>query len=189
MGWALAKEARRLGARVTVVSGPASAPAPKGIPVIWVESALQMRGQVLGLSKKSNVVIAAAAVTDWRSEKASISKIKRREKRIHLTLVPNPDIIGEVGQMRREQTGVKISQVLVGFALETEKITESAFQKLKRKALDLVVANSPMSLSRKTSRAILIFKDGSLRKLPVLSKERLARVIFKEIGAIYSNAF
>ncbi len=183
MGWALAQEARRLGSWVTVVSGPVSVPPPQGIRVIWVESALEMRAKVLALSKKSDVVIAAAAVTDWRPAKASLSKIKRGKKIFHLTLVPNPDIIGEVGQMKRKRKGDGIPQFLVGFALETEKLASFAFQKLKKKNLDMIVANSPASLSGETSRATLVFKNGSFRKLPALSKVRLARVIFEEIGA------
>ncbi len=182
MGWALAAEAWRLGAKVTVVSGPVSTPPPGKILVQWVETAIEMRNQVLKLAKKADLIVSAAAVTDWRPKKFSPNKIKRREGEVHLALVPNPDIIGEIGKIKKK-SGAKERKfpVLVGFALETHDLERAALKKMREKNLDMIVANSPASLSSERIRATLFLKTGVKKKLSLTTKRLCARSIFNEI--------
>lgn len=178
MGFALAKAARRLGAKVAVVSGPTALAVPAGIKLVPVVTARQMLRQVLARSRRSDVVIGAAAVSDWRFSEISKHKIKRSAAALRLTLTPNPDIIQSAARRRRP------GQIFVGFALETRNIVENARAKLERKGLDLVVANGPKSLAGAGSKAVIVSRSGA-RALPPLSKDRLARAIFKEVEALF----
>ncbi len=184
MGWALASEARRLGAKVTVISGPVSTLPPKGVAVRWVETALEMRRQVLKTAENADLIISAAAVTDWRAKVFSAEKIKKKTGAVELSLIPNPDIIGEVGEIkkRKEAKALKFP-ALIGFALETKDPESSALKKMRGKNLDMIVANSPASLSSENIRATLLLKNGVKRKLTLLPKRLCARAIFKEAEA------
>jgi phosphopantothenoylcysteine decarboxylase/phosphopantothenate--cysteine ligase len=173
MGFALADAARSLGAKVTVVSGPVSLPAPRGVAVVPVETALEMRRETLKRSRAAALVIGAAAVSDWRFAARASRKIKRRPGPLRLTLLPNPDIIREAASRRRP------GQVFVGFALETGRAAARARAKLKAKGLDLVVANGPSSLSSGRIRATLVSREW-LRAIPEGPKSRVARAIVAE---------
>ena len=148
MGFALAAAARRLGARVTVVSGPTALAAPPGVAVVPVETALQMRREVLKRSRRAALVIGAAAVSDWRFARRATHKVKRGPRPPRLTLIANPDIIKDAASLRRP------GQVFVGFALETRRAEEHARRKLARKGLDLVVANGPGNLASARARGV-----------------------------------
>ncbi|MBI3554604.1 MAG: hypothetical protein HY077_19085 [Elusimicrobia bacterium] len=176
MGAALAAQAARLGAKVTMVSGPGAAPAPRGVRLVPVVSGVEMYRAALALSRGSDVVIGAAAVSDWRFESRAQHKIKRDLRPLRLTLIPNPDIIKEVSLKRRPGS----SQIVVGFALETRRRLETARGKLESKGLDLIVANGPSSLSGGKSQAAIIGR-GEVTALPALSKAELARRIMKAI--------
>ncbi|MEK7746901.1 MAG: phosphopantothenoylcysteine decarboxylase, partial [Elusimicrobiota bacterium] len=143
MAFALARLARRRGARVTLVSGPTAAPAPRGLRNVPVVSAEQMRRRVLAECAASDVLIGAAAVGDWRFSRPSARKIKR-EGPLRVTLIPTQDIIAEVG--RRRARGGRAPRVLVGFALESGRPLSRARAKLSAKGLDLVVANGLSTL-------------------------------------------
>lgn len=173
MGFALAGAARALGADVTVVSGPTSLPAPRGVSVIPVETALEMRRETLKRSRAAALVIGAAAVSDWRFSGELKHKLKRKPGPLRLTLVPNPDIIKDAASRRRP------GQVFVGFALETRRAVEHARTKLVKKGLDLVVANGPANLASGRASATLVARD-STRAIPVGSKARVARAIVAE---------
>jgi phosphopantothenoylcysteine decarboxylase/phosphopantothenate--cysteine ligase len=173
MGFALADAARALGARVTVVSGPTALPAPAGVAVVPVVTALQMRRETLKRSRAAVLVIGAAAVSDWRFAATSRHKVKRRPGALRLTVLPNPDIIKDAASLRRP------GQVFVGFALETRRAETHARAKLIRKGLDLVVANGPANLSSGRARAALVTRD-SVRRIPEGSKARVARAIVAE---------
>lgn len=177
MGFALAACARRLGARVTVVSGPTALAAPRGVEVVFVVTALQMRREVLRRVRGAVLVVGAAAVCDWRASRVPRHKIKRAPGRVRLTLVANPDIIKDAAARRRR------GQVFVGFALETRDEAENARAKLARKGLDLVVANGPASLASGRARVTLVCRDGACR-LPEMSKARVARAILTEAGRL-----
>ena len=173
MGFALAAAARALGAEVTVVSGPTALRAPRGVAVVPVATALEMRRETLKRSRAAAIVIGAAAVSDWRFAAASRHKIKRRPGLLRLTLVPNPDIIKDAASRRRP------GQVFVGFALETRRAVAHARAKLVRKGLDLIVANGPASLASGRARATLVSKEA-VRPIPEGPKARVARAIVAE---------
>jgi phosphopantothenoylcysteine decarboxylase/phosphopantothenate--cysteine ligase len=134
MGYALAEAAQRRGARTILVSGPVGLECPSSVEVIQVETAEEMRNAVLAKAGEATVVIAAAAVADFRVKKFAEQKIKR-DGAMHLELEPTPDILAEVTGRRRS------GQMIVGFAAETENVLENARAKLKRKNLDAIVVN------------------------------------------------
>jgi phosphopantothenoylcysteine decarboxylase/phosphopantothenate--cysteine ligase len=170
MGFALACAARSLGAKVTVVSGPTALRAPRGVAVVPVVTALEMRRETLKRSRAALLVIGAAAVCDWRFAAVARHKIKRRAGPLRLTVVPNPDIIKNAAARRRP------GQVFVGFALETRRASEHARAKLVGKGLDLIVANGPENLASGRARATLVSREGVF-PIPEGSKARVARAI------------
>lgn len=133
MGYAVAEAALRRGARVLLVSGPTSLTPPGALEVTRVESAEQMRDAVLDLLPQATIVIKTAAVSDYRPKSASEQKIKRKGS-ITLELEPTADILKEI-------SGRKQSQIVIGFAAETENVLENARQKLASKNLDGIVVN------------------------------------------------
>jgi len=173
MGFALAGAARSLGADVTVVSGPTALRAPRGVAVVPVVTALEMRRETLKRSRAAALVIGAAAVSDWRFAGELKHKLKRKPGKLRLTLVPNPDIIKDAASRRRP------GQVFVGFALETRRAVEHARAKLAGKGLDLVVANGPANLASGRASATLVARD-SVRSIPEGAKARVARAIVAE---------
>ncbi|MBI3117449.1 MAG: bifunctional phosphopantothenoylcysteine decarboxylase/phosphopantothenate--cysteine ligase CoaBC [Candidatus Hydrogenedentes bacterium] len=180
MGRALAQEALRRGASVTVVSGPASAPLPAGATVVKVETAEEMLEAVRETFAACDVFIAAAAVADYRPEQVYIEKHKRDVRGMDVHLVPNPDIAAEMGL--RKTPG----QVLVGFAAETEHLLEQARQKLEKKGLDLIVANSvapaDTAIGAEDAQAALLDAQGHVEDIGRVSKETLARRLFDRIA-------
>ena len=173
MGFALAGAARALGADVTVVSGPTALRAPRGVAVVPVVTALEMRRETLKRSRAAALVIGAAAVSDWRFSGEMKRKLKRKPGPLRLTLVPNPDIIKDAASRRRP------GQVFVGFALETHRAVEHARAKLVRKGLDLVVANGPANLNSGRASATLVSAD-SIRRIPEGTKASVAKTILSE---------
>lgn len=174
MGFALAAAAKAAGAKVTVVSGPTDLVPPPGIRVVKIVTALEMRRETLRRSAKADVVIGAAAVSDWRVATVKAQKIKRNDAPLRLTLIPNPDIIKDAAAKRRP------GQIFVGFALETRRLAAHARGKLARKGLDLVVANGPASLASGRIAATLVAK-GWTRRLPPGPKARVAKTVVAEI--------
>jgi phosphopantothenoylcysteine decarboxylase/phosphopantothenate--cysteine ligase len=132
-GYAIAREAKRRGLDVTLVSGPTALKAPDGVRFVPVESSLDMRKAVLERFKKADCVIMSAAVADWRPVYSAKKKIKKTQKKT-IELVENPDILAQLGARKN-------GRVAVGFALETENLEKNALKKLKDKNLDLIVAN------------------------------------------------
>ncbi len=179
MGYAMAAEALRRGARVTLVTGPTELPPPPGAEVIRVMTAEEMRRAVLEAAAGADVVVMAAAVADWRPSRPWKGKRKKGEKVIRLVLEPTPDILSELGASKGER-------FLVGFAAEWEDLEENARQKLVRKNLDLVVANdvsAPDSgFAVETNRAVLIWRSGEVERLPLMRKEILAREVWERVA-------
>jgi phosphopantothenoylcysteine decarboxylase/phosphopantothenate--cysteine ligase len=134
MGFALAQEAARRGAEVTLVAGPVQLPTPPGVERVDVETAEEMRGAVLDGLERATIVIKTAAVSDYRVESPAKQKLKRGSDPRVLQLVPNPDILAEVARQKGTRT-------VVGFAAETENVLEYARGKLEQKGCDLIVAN------------------------------------------------
>jgi phosphopantothenoylcysteine decarboxylase/phosphopantothenate--cysteine ligase len=181
MGYALARVAAEQGASVTLVSGPVSLTPPAGVEVIRVATALEMLQAVLQRFHETDVVFKAAAVADFRPAAESAQKIKKYDE-LTLTLLKNPDILAELGRRKKQQ-------LLVGFAAETENVAVYAKSKLSAKNLDLIVAND---LTREgagfdvdTNIVQLIFRDGTIKALPLLSKLEVARTILDELRRKY----
>jgi phosphopantothenoylcysteine decarboxylase / phosphopantothenate---cysteine ligase len=159
MGFAIAERAAQRGAQVTLIAGPVSLPTPVGVTRIDVRSAEAMRSalwQVLGSDLAgTDALIMAAAVADYRPRATSPDKLRRQSDGWSLELVPNPDLLAEIGHARQGDR-----PVLVGFALETvsdEKAVASARSKLMSKRVDLVVANrAEESLGRDDTRVLLV---------------------------------
>ena len=134
MGYALADAALRRGAKVVLISGPVAVEAPVGVEVVQVETAEEMRNAVLARAREASVIIAAAAVADFRLRQASVHKIKRNGP-MSLDLEPTPDILAEVAARR------SAAQLLIGFAAETENAIENGRAKLRKKGIDAIVVN------------------------------------------------
>jgi phosphopantothenoylcysteine decarboxylase/phosphopantothenate--cysteine ligase len=159
MGFAIAAALRARGARVTLVAGPVTQPTPQGVARVDVGSALEMRQALwtaLGADlEDADALVMAAAVADYRPKARSSAKLKRSSDDLTLELVPNPDLLAEIGHARKAK-----SPVLVGFALETaedEELVQHARKKLVSKRIDLVVANrAEESLGRDDNRVFLV---------------------------------
>ena len=137
MGYAIAAEAARRGARVVLISGPSSLDTPTGVELVKVRSAADMHDAVLQHATTSDIVVMAAAVADYTPEKAATNKIEKSDGPLDLRLVRTADILGELGRMR----GSSQKPVLVGFAAESGDPVERGRAKLVRKHVDFIVAN------------------------------------------------
>lgn len=180
MGYALAHAASRRGAHVILVSGPACLPVPCGVEMISVVSACEMQAAVVSRVNRCDVVIKAAAVADYRPTERKASKIKKKSDEMTIELVKNPDILAELGAMEQRP-------FLVGFAAETDKLSEYAARKMREKNLDMIVANdvsqSDAGFNVETNRALLLFRDGRSEDCPLMSKDALAEKILDCIVA------
>jgi len=179
MGYALAEAARARGADVLLISGPTALTPPDGIEMLSVTTAEDMRKAVLSRFPWSDTVIMAAAVADFRPVRPSPQKIKKRRGSISsLELEPTDDIL-------RELSGRRTTQLLVGFAAETEDLLAHAQEKLHAKGVDFLVANdvaAPGSgFGSDNNRVILLDRDGHTEKLPLLSKREVADRILNRI--------
>jgi len=176
MGYAIAAEAAGRGADVTLVSANATLPAPVGVRVVEVETALEMRDAVLAAAADAEVVIKAAAVADFRPAAVSASKLKKEgpDAPTAVPLVRNPDILAELGADKR-------GRILVGFAAETDLPEEHGRAKLERKRLDLIVINrvdrADAGFAVDTNEAVLLGADGTRTEIPLSTKSELAAVI------------
>jgi phosphopantothenoylcysteine decarboxylase/phosphopantothenate--cysteine ligase len=175
MGYALARAARDRGAQVTLVSTTGQ-PAPAGAQLVSVETAAEMRDAVLAYMEDGDVLLMAAAVADFRPVTTAAQKIKKEEGHLELALERTPDILAQVAARRRP------GQVMVGFAAETENLVGNAVDKLRRKALDLIVANdAQQAIGAATNQVTLIGADGSVEELPLLSKDQVAEQILDRV--------
>jgi phosphopantothenoylcysteine decarboxylase / phosphopantothenate---cysteine ligase len=182
MGYALAQAAQQRGADVTLISGTTFLPEPFGVRVIKVQTAQEMYEVVLKTFPKTNIFIAAAAVSDYRPETAFKGKLKKTAKPQELNLVLNPDILKIAGEK-------KDKKILVGFAAESENLLPNSKSKLKAKNLDLIVANDitiPESgFEADDNTAVLISKDGAVQELSKMSKLELAEVILDKVKTLF----
>jgi phosphopantothenoylcysteine decarboxylase/phosphopantothenate--cysteine ligase len=184
MGIAVARAAASRGAAVTLVSTVAPAPAgagraPDRIETVLVETAEDMHREVLARFADVDVVVMAAAVADFRPKVVAGEKLKKRDGIPEIVLEPTPDILGALADE-------KTSQLLVGFAAETERVQEHAADKLARKRLDLIVANDVSApdagFEVDTNRAILLDSSGTVEATTLLSKAALAGVILDRVA-------
>ena len=176
MGYALAEAALRRGARVLVVSGPAALTPPDAAEITRIESAEQMREAVLKLLPQATIVIKTAAVADYRPKHTASQKIKRKGT-MTLELEPTTDILAEIARK-------KDSQIVVGFAAETENALENARQKLSSKSLDAIVANdvSREGVGFDSDRnTVTIITHDDVIEVPESTKWEVAQRVLDEI--------
>lgn len=179
MGYAIAEAAARLGAEVTLISGPSALQPPAGVEFFGVESAREMRQLVQEKFPACDIVIKAAAVADYRVKNVSDQKIKKNDAELTLVLEKNPDILKELGEMKQPH------QTLVGFAAETQNLLQYAKGKLEKKNLDMIVANDvskpQAGFNVDTNLIKLLKRDGSIEELPLMSKKELAYIILDRV--------
>ena len=176
MGYAIAEAALRRGARVLLVSGPTAIAAPGAAELTQVETAEEMLAAVLRLLPQSTVVIKTAAVADFRPKAAAAQKIKRKGE-MTLELEPTADILAEVARR-------KTSQVIVGFAAETENVLENARKKLASKSLDAIVVNdvSREGVGFDSDRnAATIISQSEVVEVPETSKWEVAHRVLDQV--------
>lgn len=166
MGLALAHAARRLGADVTVVLGPVEGAQREGLDVVDVVSAEDMARETLARVERADLLLAAAAVSDWRPDARAPQKVKKTERPEALTLVRTPDVLAEAS---RRVAPLARRPVLVGFAAETERVLEHAREKLEKKGLDAIVANDVTApgagFGTETNRVTVLTRAGLTREL------------------------
>ncbi len=172
MGYALARAARDRGAQVVLINGPTSLDKPPGVSCVGVRTALEMRDAALEYFEAADVVIMCAAVSDYRAKFPSPNKVKKGSEEIVLEFIKNPDILEELGRLKRHQ-------LLVGFAAEDDNILEHARRKLEAKNLDMVVANliaqEGAGFEADTNIVKVLFRDGRFLELPRMDKYEVAQ--------------
>jgi len=181
MGYRLAEAARDRGARVILVSGPTRLAPPWGVELVPVRSVEEMRRAVLAHVERASVVIAAAAVSDYRPAARASAKLKKSGEGLLLELVRAPDILEELGRDKGQR-------LLVGFAAETEDLLVNARAKLERKNLDLVVANDvsgeDTGFEVDTNAGHILRRDGTRAEVPPVSKRAMADRLLDEVVAL-----
>ena len=184
-GFALAQAALDAGADVTLVTTPAALTPPIGAKVIHVETARQMLEAVLAESVKADALIMAAAVADFRPKKAARNKMKKRDGIPQIALEVTEDVLEAVAGQKSKK---KRPKVLVGFAAESRDLLSNAFEKLKSKKLDMIVANdisaSDAGFGVETNRVTLLFAKGKQESLPLMSKVDVAEIIVARLAAL-----
>ena len=183
MGYAIAEQAVRMGAKVILVSAPTCLPIPNSVDFISVESAVSMQEAVEARYNDVNVVIMAAAVSDFRVLHKAEQKIKKMES-MTIELVKNPDILQGLGSKKNHQ-------ILVGFAAETEHVIKYGQDKVARKNLDMLVANdvskSNAGFNVDTNEGYFLYPDKEPKEMPNMKKSDLARHILREVIDLVAN--
>jgi len=181
MGYALARAAWRRGAEVTLVTGPSHLDPPQGIQMIKVKTAEEMREAVFNNYRDRDVVIKAAAVSDYRPLRSAQGKEKRKKGPIKVEMVPTPDILAELGKNKGDIS-------LVGFAAETTDHIANATDKMRSKNLDLIVVNDASREDRgfaaDSNEVWMIDRKGKEEAVPLMSKEDVADRILDKIKGL-----
>ncbi|MGH2751179.1 MAG: bifunctional phosphopantothenoylcysteine decarboxylase/phosphopantothenate--cysteine ligase CoaBC [Actinomycetota bacterium] len=191
MGWAIAQEAARRGAKVTLVAGPNNLIPPPGIEMVDVHTADEMRAAVLSAAPDADVVVKAAAVADFKPVSHAAKKLKKAEGPPEITLEPTPDILADLGSHPEAR---KPGSVLVGFAAETvedvEKLKALARHKLEAKGADMIVANEvgthDSGFGVRTNRAVIATGDG-VDDVGLVSKEALAAALIDRVAQLLAR--
>ena len=178
MGYALAAAARDRGAAVVLISGPSHLPSPSGMKVIRVLTADDMYRAVMEHVEAAQVIIMAAAVSDFRPAVSTDHKIKKHEAPTILQLEPTRDILLELGKTAGKR-------LLVGFAAETDNVHQNAIKKLTEKKLDMIIANDLVKagagFETDTNSVTIIDRTGKSEELPVMHKFEIAAHILDKI--------
>jgi phosphopantothenoylcysteine decarboxylase / phosphopantothenate---cysteine ligase len=190
MGFALAAAAAARGASVTLVAGPTALVPPPGLEFVPVESAAQMQAAVAARFAKTDAVVMAAAVSDFRPAKKAETKLKKEAlgKSPALELARNADILASLGARRAAKKGGRRSPVLVGFAAETDHVLDEARRKLREKRCDLVVANDVTAagagFATETNQVTIIGPGDQVEELPLLGKDEVAHRVWDRVVAL-----
>ena len=178
MGYAIARICRQRGAEVTLVTGRTNLPRPAGIDIVDIKSAQDMFEAVTSRSKEQNLIIKAAAVADYRPAVVAEEKVKKADGDMSIALERTQDILAYLGE--HKQPG----QVLCGFAMETENMVEHALGKLKKKNLDLIVANNVKVEGAgfgTDTNVVTLITDEEIRELALMKKEKVAQQLVDEL--------
>jgi len=181
MGFALAVEARRRGARVTLIAGPTRLDAPSVDELIRVRSASEMHNAVMRAAPAADAVVMAAAVADYTPEAPAGSKLAKGDGPMTLTLKRTPDILADLGELRGKGAA---RPLLVGFAAETDDVVGKAREKRARKRVDLIVANDVSQPDRGfdvESNAVTIIDEDGEQAVPLQKKEQVAAAILDRV--------
>ncbi len=181
MGYALAEEAAARGARVVLIAGPVHLADPAGVRTIHVRTALEMRKAVLEHLAEASIIMKAAAVADYYRSNAPRLKEKKTAARLSLELDPTPDILAEVGRQKGDR-------LLVGFAAETDHLSEEARRKLENKNCDMIVANlvsqEGIGFDSDENEVLLVMRTGESIPVERAPKREVARRIFDEMSRL-----
>ena len=178
MGYALAEVAARRGANVVLIAGPVHLPDPRGVSVVHVHTAVEMREAVMKHLPESTIIIKSAAVADYHLAHVPQHKVKKTAMRMSLELDPTPDILAELGQKKGDR-------LLIGFAAETENLVAGARAKLESKNCDMVVANlvghDGTGFESDENEAVLVLRTGDTIPLGRAPKREIAAGIFDQV--------
>ena len=185
MGYKLAIQAIKRGAKVTLISGPTNLEVPKDLyKFIKIESADEMYTEVINNLNEADIIIKSAAVADYKPKIYSNKKINKTDDDLSIELTRNKDIAFEVGKLKKDK-------ILVGFAAETNNLIENATKKVKSKNLDFIVAND---LTKEgagfyvdTNIVKIIDKSGNIEEFPKMKKEEVADIILDKIVSILKD--
>jgi phosphopantothenoylcysteine decarboxylase/phosphopantothenate--cysteine ligase len=187
MGSAIAEAARDRGANVTLIAGAMSVAPPRGVNVVDATTAADMRQAVLRAAPSADILVMAAAVADFAPKRPSSHKIKREGAGIQVELIPNPDIVAEVGEMPDD-----VRPFLIGFAAESDDLEANATGKLRDKGLDLIVGNvvgGPFDAIGSDENKVTVFAvEGALTDWPMLPKRQVAERLWDLIVDRYRKA-
>ena len=178
MGYELAQQASNRGADVILVSGPTHIVPPPGVRFLQEQTADEMEGEVDRFFPEADVLLMAAAVSDYKFSRISSQKVKKKQKSRTINLVRTTDILKKIGRKKGKK-------IVVGFAAETEKIKENALKKAREKNLDMIVANDVAKkgtgFGSDYNRVTLVFPDGKAIRSQKMTKSEISGMILDEI--------
>ncbi len=184
MGYSIARAAEHRGGAVVLITGPVNLPDPLNVNMIHVRTAEEMASAVFKHMKRSDIIIKAAAVSDYRPVTSSKRKMKKGKDEMVLALQKNQDILKKLGRKKENRT-------LVGFAAETENLEKNARKKLAEKNLDIIAGNiigRPSSgFGTDTNKVTLFYKNGSKESLPKMEKDALAHILLDRIVELMAS--
>ena len=185
-GYALSQAALDMGADVTLITAPTCLSPPFGATVLRVHTAKEMHDAVMRNIDRADILIMAAAVADFKPVNQSGAKLKKKEGVPEIKLEPTIDILQSVAKRKAEKN---LSIFVVGFAAETEDLEASAFDKLSQKKLDMIVANDVSAedagFQVDTNRVSILFPDGSVERVDLMTKMEISRLILEKIVQIH----
>ena len=185
MGYALADAAKKAGADVTLISGPVDLPEPAGVEVIRVTTVEEMKKALLERFEMSDALLMAAAVGDYTPAEVYDQKIKKNGEDLTLILKRTDDILKGLKKLKK-------NKIVIGFSVETEKLTENSKSKLKGKGLDLIIANNPnengAGFAHDTNKVSIIDSKGEIEELDLMSKQELSSIVINKLSILLNGS-